>query len=272
MKEDRLALRIAFFYIAISGLVMFVLNFCFGYPYGDYRMLKAIISFEVLMFVYAILAYRMYFKNHGVLKLEIPRLTPTFIIFSLGIVATFIVFLSTGDFAGNYELFISMVLFALFISMTEELIFRGIILEVFLKKYSILSAVFLSSLVYACTDIVNILGGVSFKEMIMQFLEAFVLGILLACFAIQIKNIVPIMMLHWVWDLMAISFVRIESKAGLGILIISILGIVSAFFLLLKLMHTSPTKNVIESSSNQKGTKSSTNTKVNEETNKEIKW
>ncbi len=57
---------------------------------------------------------------------------------------------------------------------------------------------------------VNVLGSISLFGMLIQLLLTFLVGITLACLALEIENILPLIIYHALWDFLLIA----ESAAG----------------------------------------------------------
>lgn len=95
------------------------------------------------------------------------------------------------------------------IGWTEELIFRGTILNLFLERFSktkkgILGAIILSGVVFGGIHMFNIFSGVSVPSAIIQSINAAVLGILFGAIYVRSGNIWVVIAAHAVTDLAAL--------------------------------------------------------------------
>jgi len=88
--------------------------------------------------------------------------------------------LMTGD-----SLFESLLLAIVIAPVTEELLFRGLILQGFLRRYSPRKAILASALLFA-----------AFHGNPWQFLGALVLGVLFACWFLQTRSLIPCILGH----------------------------------------------------------------------------
>jgi len=83
----------------------------------------------------------------------------------------------------------------------EETLFRGILLLVLLdifseKKYGIIRAVILSSLIFGSLHIFNVFDGASIRVIIEQIGYSFLMGMLWAVMYVKTKNLWLVMLLH----------------------------------------------------------------------------
>lgn len=87
------------------------------------------------------------------------------------------------------------------IGFFEEIIFRGLILTLFLKKLpktkqGVFQAVVLSSLVFGAVHLLNLFTGASFGNTILQIGYSFLVGMMWAVMYLKTKNIWIVMALH----------------------------------------------------------------------------
>ena len=88
-------------------------------------------------------------------------------------------------YALQYPLIVSIIVFALFPAIYEELIFRKLILQFLRKRFPDLTAILLSSLLFAV-----------FHLNIPQGITAFIFGIFLAVIAIRTRSIILCIYAH----------------------------------------------------------------------------
>jgi uncharacterized protein len=86
----------------------------------------------------------------------------------------------------------------------EELAFRGILLHSFLGKQSSRSrfalAMLVSAIGFALLHSVNYFGGEPLPDMLWQLVYTFLWGLMFAPLMLRLKNIIPLMIAHWLWD------------------------------------------------------------------------
>lgn len=112
----------------------------------------------------------------------------------------------SGD--GQVQPAVQIFLFAIamfLIGFNEELVFRGIILNLFLDKFGnskkgIVTATVLSSVIFGAVHLTNIFSGVSVASALVQAIQAAVLGGLLAAIYLRSGNIWIVIVAHALTD------------------------------------------------------------------------
>lgn len=99
-----------------------------------------------------------------------------------------------------------VVLFAttLLIAFGEEVLFRGILLRGAMARLSVPVAMFLSALVFGLFHLVNGLAGQDIAGTSQQVLFAIVVGFFLAPIALRVRNLWPLIIWHWFWNIAVI--------------------------------------------------------------------
>ena len=97
------------------------------------------------------------------------------------------------------------VLTMLLIGWTEEIVFRGLILNLFLDRFSktkkgILGAVILSGVIFGAVHVTNILTGAAVESACVQAVTAAVLGILFGAVYVRSRNLWLVMLYHALID------------------------------------------------------------------------
>jgi len=100
-----------------------------------------------------------------------------------------------------------LVIAALFVGITEELLIRGILINGLLDYYgkttasTIRKAVIISSVVFGSLHIFNVFCGVTFSSAVVQVINAIFMGTFFGAQYIRSgKNLWPCIILHAVWD------------------------------------------------------------------------
>ena len=109
---------------------------------------------------------------------------------------------------GQLEPVLNILMFLItmfFIGFNEEVIFRGIILNLFLDKFGnskkgILISVITSGVIFGSIHIINFFGGVSIGSVLVQVIEAALLGILFAEIYLLSGNIWIVIAMHALTD------------------------------------------------------------------------
>jgi len=118
------------------------------------------------------------------------------------------------------------------VGISEELMFRGILLNSFVQKFSYVKSIIIVSLLFGLVHISNGFVTGDFGGATTQAFMATFSGILFIAMRIKSINIIPAMILHWLWDFVVFSYVTFipkEAKAEPFVLVISLLFIASPF-------------------------------------------
>jgi membrane protease YdiL (CAAX protease family) len=99
-------------------------------------------------------------------------------------------------------------LFILIAAFLEEVAFRGLILQAFVRGWGstnrgLIKSVLISSLLFGAMHILDFLGGRPLPGVLLQSMEAFLLGIWLATLVLSGKSIYPAALFHAVFNLAA---------------------------------------------------------------------
>lgn len=134
------------------------------------------------------------------------------------------------------EVFIILV-FAFLVGYTEESIFRGIIKEKVQFKGKAFYIIF-SSTFFGILHMANALSGKNLTSVILQVVNAFLVGLILALLIVIVNNIIPLMSFHFLYDTLAIiTNDTIVEKETLVLTILTILYILYGIYLLFTLKH-----------------------------------
>ncbi|MHA2173858.1 MAG: CPBP family intramembrane glutamic endopeptidase [Candidatus Hodarchaeales archaeon] len=80
----------------------------------------------------------------------------------------------------------------------EEIVFRGVILVVLLKKgFNKYQAIFLTSLLFGSAHLINLFMGRELSEVLFQMIGSFLLGLVLSYLFIQTNSLLPPIILHY---------------------------------------------------------------------------
>lgn len=118
------------------------------------------------------------------------------------------------------------------VGISEELMFRGILLNSFVQKFSYVKSIIIVSLLFGLVHISNGFVTGDFAAATTQAFMATFSGILFIAMRIRSINIIPAMILHWLWDFVVFSFITFipkEVKSEPFVLVISLLFVASPF-------------------------------------------
>ena len=126
---------------------------------------------------------------------------------------------NSGSF--SYETWLTIIITLVGTSLagfSEEVIFRGMILNSFKSDKSIIGAMIISSIGFSIAHITTIFMGKSLIEAIINVIYSSLLGFSFVALAIKLNNIWPVVIFHVIWNfiLMASSLIGVEvSKVSL---------------------------------------------------------
>ena len=202
MDRSRKAVIYAVIYTMIMAIGMFSSYHIFGYSYDSPKIDRILIWFELVMSIFAILIYIRSRNGKAFGRLKI---TPTFLIYSLLMISGALSYIIKGCYRDSSPNYSHIFITTLFVAFSEEMMYRGIVLGAFLEKHSRLKAIMLSSMMFSLLHTVNMLGGVSFSSMMIQLANTFIFGLVLSSFMVRNGNIIPLMIYHFIWDMVLIS-------------------------------------------------------------------
>lgn len=155
---------------------------------------------------------------------------PLFIIAMIPVIAGFS---STITFMDVIYIFLFMIL----VAFVEETVFRGIIIHLLHKK-SLLVAIFGSSILFSIPHILNALNGKELGQTMFQIAFALVVGVLLALLIIRNKNIIPLILYHFINNtLSSLTNPNIDASLNLALnLVVFGISILYIIYLLLSLL------------------------------------
>ena len=88
----------------------------------------------------------------------------------------------------------------LMVGISEELMFRGILFYGASSSFGIWRAVWITSIIFGSVHILNGLITGDFRASILQAFFAGTFGIWIAALRIRLNTIIPVIIIHWLWD------------------------------------------------------------------------
>jgi membrane protease YdiL (CAAX protease family) len=206
-------------YIAIMAVGMFTAGHLFGLKYGDPELVRVLVFFELALSLFAItMARRLLGHWHcGFGPIDwrgMIWLAPNFAVMAWLWVLAF----QTGEpvLTGLIPI---IVVTMLMVGFSEELMFRGVVLQGALRTLGRNRAILVSAGLFSLLHSVNVLAFVPLEGMVQQLALTFVFGLALACFAIRVNSLVPLMMFHMLWDLVQFLGTVYGSDFGVALLV-----------------------------------------------------
>jgi len=205
MTDNRTRLKAAVLaalgYIAIMAVGMFTSGHVFGIPYGAPEMTLVLLPFEVVMSLYALVMARRLFGHwqcgFGPVDWRgLWWLAPSFLV----VAALFLGLFLTGTVTLT-GLALAVVATMILVGFSEELVFRGIVLKAALPAMATGRAILLSAALFASLHAVNVLAFLPVSNMLLQLVLTFTFGLAIACFALRVNSLVPVITFHALWDM-----------------------------------------------------------------------
>ena len=159
----------------------------------------------VLFALASIIGYLIYQRMHKPeAKKNIEKATDTkdLLWFIPIIISELIVFISGVNLSYDILYYLILLVFTIFVGISEELFFRGIILNI-LKSENSKYAVIVSSLLFSVLHLTNLAGNITIEYAILQLVFAFIFGLVTAQLTILTKSLVPAIIWHFSHDFIA---------------------------------------------------------------------
>ncbi len=91
-------------------------------------------------------------------------------------------------------------IFMLIPGIWEEVAFRGVILNLQLKKYSVITTVIINGVAFGLFHFTNVIWGFNFYGTLLQVIFASCFGISMAYLYIKTRNLLPCILIHYLYD------------------------------------------------------------------------
>ena len=198
----------ALVYIAIMGGGMIYLSFQ-GITYGSPEMFNVFWPILILLNIINIFFVMRFFgwRNAGFGKLDATQLIWLLPLLTLLAYKWYVSLGAMSAFpldSPKWHTFAFFGFVTLLVGTGEELAFRGILLHSFLGTHASRSrvalAMFVSAVGFALLHSVNTFGGEPLPDMLWQLVYTFRWGMMFAPLMLRLKNIIPLMVVHWLWD------------------------------------------------------------------------
>jgi len=111
----------------------------------------------------------------------------------------------------------SMLLFAVFFSMFEEVTFRGVLLRMLLRKYPIRRAIIYSALGFGLVHFPAVLTGRALIPTLGQVVWAALFGLFYGYLVVKTDSLAPAMIVHWLSNVFQEPLTAYWQTASIGI-------------------------------------------------------
>ncbi|MCZ8105641.1 MAG: CPBP family intramembrane metalloprotease [Burkholderiales bacterium] len=188
-------------YIAIMAVGMFTAGRVFGLRYGETELVYVLVFFEVAMSVYAVVMARRIFGTWNCGFSPVRWNGMWWLLPNFAIMAALFAIALGSDMASLSGLALVVIVTMILVGFSEELMFRGIVLQGGLREVGMGKAILISAALFSLLHSVNVLAFVPLDGMLMQLGLTFVFGLAMACYALRINSLVPLMVFHALWDM-----------------------------------------------------------------------
>ena len=111
----------------------------------------------------------------------------------------------------------SMLLFAVFYSMFEEVAFRGVLLRMLMRKYPIRRAIVYSALAFGAVHLPAVFAGRPLISTLGQVVWAALFGLFYAYLVVKTDSLFPAMIIHWLINVFQEPLTSYWETAPIGI-------------------------------------------------------
>ena len=198
-----------------------------GMNYTDIMFISAYLPFEIIMTITAISLWYLFLRKSVPIYFSKDTNRTFFITLPLLLVPISIVtFVILGDAKEiNYSILGTVLLTSLFVGISEEIYFRVIAFGSLLSLHNTpRKSILLSALIFSLFHLTNLFSEVTYFHMIIQLINTFMMGVVFAYIYYKTKNIIYIIVIHFMWDFsiftnMTYGSIK-EIGAGMPILVI----------------------------------------------------
>lgn len=196
--------RINFIFMLVMSIGLFISNHLFGVGYLDPKFSSTFLPTYYFLVPFSIWAYITYGKT-------LPSGLPHYLLSLIVLVPIGVMSIFTISHLAAWSLtFLLPMIDALFVGISEELVYRGVIFSRMVPEKGLLKATFLSALFFSVLHSVNVIGGLSLTGMLSQLISTFMAGLFFALFYYYTKNIYLIILYHFLFDYMLFTDITIR--------------------------------------------------------------
>lgn len=112
------------------------------------------------------------------------------------------------------------------IGFIEEILFRGYLLNLLMKRSTGL-AILISSLTFALGHIVNLANGAELVPTLLQLVYALAIGLMLSVFVVKTGHLLPCCLFHSVFNALAVFSNETGQTVGYQIVVCTVISLLS---------------------------------------------
>lgn len=204
------AVLAALIYIGIVGVATVFVFRVFATPLDTVSVMWRTLSLQIILLFFCYLYVKRYTDWHtiGFRSLNWGALLWLLPVVALVLVMGFVV-INTVTAGNDFSLPVStvglLVVVPLLVGLTEEIMFRGILLRAALARLPVFQAMLLSASLFSLMHCVNVFTGQPALATSQHAAFAFLVGVFLAPIALKLGNLWPLIIWHAAWDFMVYS-------------------------------------------------------------------
>ncbi len=198
-------MQFAFYYLLIQGIGLADIYFGFDVIYGTPELTNALLLVEIILgsLIYYYVRVHASWREVGygdVRWLHVLWLVPLLLLAAVNDLA-FLGRIDVSTLQGSmaFDIIVTTAV-ALMIAFTEETMFRGIVLQGALRRYSPFIAMIISAVLYALLHAFSVIVGLPLAELPGYLIRNLVFGLLMAPLALLIGNLIPLILFHFIYD------------------------------------------------------------------------
>lgn len=183
-------------YAAVIALGLLICNYVLKTPYTSDHFGKTFLPFTTIL---ALMTIGYIWRQQSILLKHPPK--QAYIYGVLPILPIALIACITIFTTWQWQLvFFIPIIDAILIGISEEGLFRGILLGELLKRLSPIQAILCSACMFAAFHLLNVMGGLSINEVFSQLLSTFFIGLFLGAVYVYTRNIYLPIVFHLLWD------------------------------------------------------------------------
>ncbi|OMC86568.1 abortive phage infection protein [Viridibacillus sp. FSL H7-0596] len=182
-----LELLLIFFY-TVNGAFVTIKE-----PTSPYLQFVMLVPLAIILFLY--IAFKKKWRQYFFVKVHLNK--ESLLLYAPLILVLCIILFSTNglNFVSVPNLFAMFIMQLLIVAFIEETVFRGMMLRIISAKGTF-TAVWISSILFGVTHSLQLIGGQSVEDTIIQILYALVVGLVLALLVMDGQSIIITILFH----------------------------------------------------------------------------
>lgn len=225
----KISYRFSLLFMVVMSVGLFVSNHLLGVSYTDPKFSSSFLPTYYVLVPLSIFAYIKHKKPLGNHRSRLRYFLPSFL-------PLFLMAIFTLSQKAEWSLaFFIPLIDACFVGISEELVYRGLVFTNITEEKGLFKGILFSALAFSILHSINVIGGVTFPNMMSQLVSTFIAGLFFALVYYETKNIYLVIAYHIFWDYMLLTDITTRFPLmNIAYLFLSVLEWVVVIILLLK--------------------------------------